>query len=72
MKTDITHDELIGVFSPLWDATQMIERLKSVAGDGFANEFLTALEYKLESAKTPLKEHIDKIERENPDQFTLD
>ncbi len=49
----------------------MIERLKEkIAGDGFANEFFTALEFKLESAQTPLKERIDEIEKENPDQFS--
>ncbi len=70
MNIQMSYEELVCKFVPLWDASQMIERLKSVAGDGFANELFTALEYKLDSAKTPLKGHIDKIENEYPDQFT--
>ena len=71
MKTEISYDDLISAYAPLWDASRMIERLKEkIGGDGFANEFFTALEFKLESAQTPLKERIDEIEKENPDQFS--
>ena len=49
----------------------MIERLKEkIGGGGFANEFFTALEFKLESAQVPLKERIDEIEKEYLDQFS--
>jgi hypothetical protein len=49
----------------------MIDRLKEkMGGGGFADEFFTAMEYKLESAQAPLKERIDQVEKENPDQFS--
>ncbi len=70
MIIELSYEELVGVYAPLWDASQMIERLKSIAGDGFACEFFTALEDKLESAKTPLLDHIDRIEKANPSQFS--
>jgi len=38
--------------------------------DGFAAEFFGEIQGKLERAKAPLKELIDKIEKENPDQFS--
>ena len=70
MKTDISYDELMSAYAPLWDASRMIERLKEKAGGGgFANEFFTAMEYKLDSAQAPLKDRIDQIVMENPDQF---
>ena len=65
MNTQVSFDELIGVFAPLWDATQMVNSMSRT-------NFVAELESKLESAKAPLMEHIKKIEKENPDQFTLD
>ena len=65
MNTQVSYDELIGVFASLWDATQMVKSMSH-------SDFVTELESKLESAKAPLVEHIEKIEKENPDQFTLD
>ena len=70
LKTEISYEDLVSAYAPIWDASRMIERLKEkVGGDGFANEFFTALEFKLDSAQVPLKELIDEIEKENPDQF---
>ncbi len=65
MKTEIHYEELISMFAPLWDATQMVKSMSR-------SDFVTELESKLESAKAPLMERIKKIEKENPDQFTLD
>ena len=71
MKIEMSYDELLSAYAPLWDASRMIERLKEIAGgDGFADEFFTAMEYKLDTAQAPLKERIDQIEKENPDQFS--
>jgi len=71
MKIEMSYDELVSAYAPIWDASRMIERLKEkIGGDGFAKEFFTALEFKLECAQVPLKEHIDEIEKENPDQFS--
>ena len=71
MKTEISYEDLVSAYAPIWDASRMIERLKEkIGGGGFANEFFTALEFKLDSAQVPLKELIDEIEKENPDQFS--
>ncbi len=71
MKIEMSYDELVSTYAPMWDASRMIERLKEkIGGDGFADEFITALEFKLDSAQLPLKELIDEIEKENPDQFS--
>ncbi len=71
MKIEMSYEELVGAYAPIWDASRMIERLKELAGgDGFADEFFTAMEYKLDSAQAPLKKRIDEIEEENPDHFS--
>ncbi len=71
MKIEMSYDELVSAYAPIWDASRMIERLKEkIGGDGFAKEFFTAMEYKLDSAQSPLKKRIDEIEKENPDQFS--
>lgn len=58
MKTEITHKELMSVWAPIWDAIQRVKNL------GY--EYLTT---KLKSAEAPLAKLIDKIEKENPEQF---
>jgi len=71
LKTEISYEDLVSAYAPIWDASRMIERLKEkIGGDGFANEFFTAMEFKLDSAQVPLKELIDEIEKENHDQFS--
>ncbi len=70
MKIEMSYNELVSAYAPIWDASRIIERLKEkIGGDGFAKEFFTAMEYKLDSAQSPLKKRIDEIEKENPDQF---
>jgi len=63
MNIVLSYEELVSVYAPLWDASQMIKSMGS-------SDFLSELADKLESAKTPIREHIDRIERENPDQFS--
>ena len=63
MNIELSYEELVGVYVPLWDASQMIKSMGS-------SDFVTELADKLDSAKTPIREQIDKIERENPDQFS--
>ena len=63
MNIVLSYKELVGVYTPLWDASQMIKSMGT-------SDFVTELADKLESAKTPIREHIDRIERENPDQFS--
>ena len=56
MKTEISYENLVSAYAPLWDASRMIERLKEkIGGDGFANEFITAMEFKLESTRSVLE-----------------
>jgi translation initiation factor 6 (eIF-6) len=62
MIIELSYEELVGVYAPLWDASQMIKSMGS-------SDIVSELADKLESAKTPIREHIDRIERENPDQF---
>ena len=70
MGTEISYDELMGVYAPLWDVSMMIQNLqKQVTGDN-GSEILAIMEGKLQRAKAPLKECIDRIEQENPDQFS--
>lgn len=63
MNIEMSNEELVGVYAPLWDASQMIKCMGT-------SEFVTELADKLESARTPIRGHIDRIERENPDQFS--
>jgi len=70
MGTEISYDELMGVYAPLWDVSMMIQNLqKQVTGDN-GSEILAIMEGKLQRAKEPLKECMDRIEKENPDQFS--
>ena len=63
MNIELSYEELVGVYAPLWDASKMIKSMGS-------SDFVTELADKVDSAKTPIREQIDKIERENPDQFS--
>ncbi len=63
MNIVLSYKELVSVYAPLWDASQMIKSMGT-------SDFVTELADNLESAKTPIREHIDRIERENPDQFS--
>ena len=70
MGTEISYDELMGVYAPLWDVSMMIQNLqKQVTGDN-GSEILAIMEGKLQREKEPLKECMDRIEKENPDQFS--
>ena len=70
MGTEISYDELMGVYAPLWDVSMMIQNLqKQVTGDN-GSEILAIMEGKLQREKEPLKECMDRIEEENPDQFS--
>jgi len=70
MGTEISYDELMHAWAPLWDVSMMIQNLqKQVTGDN-GSEILSILEGKLQRAKEPLKECMDRIEEENPDQFS--
>ncbi len=70
MKTDISYDELINAWSPLVDVSMALDRLVEKAGTGNAGEMVGFMDDKVKRAMVPLKECMDRIEEENPDQFS--
>ncbi len=70
MKTDISYDELIGAWAPLADVSMALDRLMEKAGGGNAGEIIGVLDGKVKRALEPLKECIERIQKENPDQFS--
>ncbi len=70
MKTDISYDELIGAWAPLVDVSMSFDRLVEKAAGGNAAEIIGVLDAKVKRALEPLKECLDRIEKENPDQFS--
>ena len=61
MKTEISYEELMTAYSPLWDASQMLK--------DSSDEIFGELKSKLERAQAPLLKALTKIEEENPEQF---
>ncbi len=61
MKTEISYEELINAYAPLWDASQMLKNS--------SDEIFGEIKRKLETAQAPLLKAITKIEEENPEQF---
>ncbi len=70
MKTEISYDELIGSWAPLVDVSMSFDRLVEKAGGGNAAEIIGVLDAKVKLALEPLKECIERIQKENPDQFS--
>lgn len=62
MKTEITHEELIAAYAPIWDAAQMLRARTTPSEFG-------DIKTKLETAQVPLARLIKKIEEENLAQF---
>ena len=69
MKTDISYDELINAWAPLVDVSIALDRLAEKADGGNAGEIVGFMDDKVKRAMVPLKECLDSIEQENPDQF---
>ena len=67
MKTEISYDELIGAWAPLVDVSMSFDRLAEKAG---GSEIIGVLNAKVKLALEPLKECIERIQKENPDQFS--
>ena len=70
MNTEISYHELIGAWAPLADVSMALDRIMEKAGDGNAGEIFGYMDDKVKSALEPLKECIERIEKENPDQFS--
>ena len=68
MKTEISYDELINAWAPLVDVSMALDKLVEKAGG--AGEIVGYMDDKVKRAMVPLKECMDRIEEENPDQFS--
>ena len=69
MKTEMSYDELMDIWAPLYDATTMVECLRKQMGGLIRDEFMNGLEAKLGRALSPIRERIDEIKKDNPEQF---
>ncbi len=68
MGTEISYDELINAWAPLVDVSVALDKLVEKAGN--AGEIVGFMDDKVKRAMVPLKECMDRIEEENPDQFS--
>ncbi len=68
LTTEISHKELIHALSPLLDVSMALDRCLKKAGK--ASKIITYIDGKVKRALEPLKECIERIEKENPDQFS--
>ncbi len=70
MGTDISYDELMHAWAPLVDVSMALDKLVEKAGTGNADAIIGFMDDKVKRAMVPLKECMDRIEEENPDQFS--
>ena len=70
MKTEISHKELIHALSPLVDVSMALDRLVEKAGGSGVGEIIGFMDENVKRALKPLTECIERIEKENPDQFS--
>ena len=68
MGTEISYDELINAWAPLVDVSMALDKLVKKAGN--TGEIVGFMDDKVKRAMVPLKECMDRIEEENPDQFS--
>ncbi len=70
LTTEISHKELIHALAPLVDVSMALDKLVEKAGGGNAGEIIGFMDDNVKRALDPLKECIERIEKENPDQFS--
>ena len=70
LTTEISHEELIGAWAPLMDVSMALDNIREEAGDGTAGEIIGCMDDKVKRALESLQECIDRIQKENPDQFS--
>ncbi len=70
LTTEISHKELIHACAPLVDVSMALDRLVEKAGGADVGEIIGFMDDKVKRALEPLKECIERIEKENPDQFS--
>ncbi len=70
LTTEVSYDELIHAWAPLVDVSMTLDKLVEKAGGGNAGEIVGFMNDKVKRAMVPLKECMDRIKEENPDQFS--
>ena len=70
MGTEISYDELMNAWAPLVDVSMALDKIREKAGNGDAGKMIGFMDDKVKRALEPLEECIDRIEKENPDQFS--
>ncbi len=68
MGTEVSYEELVHAWAPLMDVSMALDKL--VEKGGAAGEIVGFMDDKVKRAMVPLKECMDRIEEENPDQFS--
>ncbi len=70
LTTEISHTELIHALSPLLDVSVTLDRLTEKAASDNADDIFGIMDANVKQAMEPLKASIERIEKENPDQFS--
>ncbi len=76
MTTKISYEDLTTIYAPIYDSSTMIENMirvlsgKPNSDDEFIDKFFGEIGRKPDRAKGPLWDHMIKIEKDNPDQFS--
>ena len=70
LVTEISHEELIQAWAPLMDVSMTLDRLMEKTSGDNAGEIIGFMDNKIKRALEPLQECIERIEKENPDQFS--
>ncbi len=70
MKTEISHKKLIHALSQLVDVSMTLDRLMEKLGGDNGGGIIGFMDDNVKRALEPLKECIERIEKENPDQVS--
>ncbi len=69
LRTKISYDELIQAWASLADVSMALDKIREKAGNGSVGDIVGEMDDKVKRALEPLKECIERIEKENPDHF---
>ncbi len=69
MGTEISYDELMCAWAPLVDVSRALDEIVASTSTGNASKIIGVMDEKVKRALEPIKECIERIEKENPDQF---